>query len=337
MLSSNTRSEMLGRHVWLILFRWNTLHPSHALAHTNSQTWTFLMEELGFFLKSYRDDIPYVPRFLESFERHNVDDLPLIAVVPEGDVEMFGFLAARDYQVISEKEFSPHLVTHGIAGNSPGYTNHQIIRMAFWELGLFRNTVNVDSEMIFIRDFSRSDFLASDETPYTFMSEDFELRTDPIYRQTHFLRRFEQMRAIKDALSSEDDRMSTMHGGAVYNAIAWESLRDTFMRPRNYTYADLLRISPIPPTWYTFWVQEQEPIRLLPQAPWWFVVHNADQFLYQILAKEVDVHALPENFIGLVVNSGFSREQELRDLSMPVAEALAFHRPLGDLLRALIS
>jgi len=295
------------------------------------------VKDLGFFLKSYRDDLPYVPRFLESFERHNVDGLPLVAVVPEDDLELFSFLQDYNCEVISENVFSSHLVTQGISGSSTGYTNHQIIRMSFWELGLFRNTVNVDSEMVFIRDFTQAAFIHSGDTPYTFMSEDFELRTDPIYRQTHFLRRFDQMRAIKNALGSVDARMSTMHGGAVYSALVWENLRDTFMRPHNYTYADLLRISQIPPTWYTFWAQEYRPIELIPRAPWWFVVHNAEQFVHHIVAREVGVPTLPTDAIGLVVNSGFSREQELKDLSMPVSEALAFHRPLGDLLRALIS
>ena len=295
------------------------------------------MKDLGFFLKSYRDDLSYIPRFIKTFERHNLDDLPLVVVVPSSDVDAFRFLADSGYEVISEEVFSPHLVTHGIAGNSLGYTNHQIIRMAFWEMGMFRNTVNVDSEMIFVRDFSRSDFLSSDETPYTFMSEDFELRTDPIYRDTHFQRRIDQMRAIKQALNSTDDRMSTMHGGAVYSAEAWSSFRQEFMMPNAYTYADLLEISPIPPTWYTFWMQEREPVRLVPKNPWWFVVHNADQFIFHTVARHMNLQSVPGDPIGLVINSGFAREQALQDLTMSLPKALAFHRPLRDLVKAVVS
>jgi len=292
-------------------------------------------EPLVFFLKSYAPDVEFAHRFLDSFTKHNVDGIPLILVVPDSDINLFDSFTDAGHAVLGESRFEQWLPYESIHGNSIGYTHHQVIRLSFWELGLGQNYLNVDSEMVFLRDFRVSDFLADDITPFTFLSEDFELWTDPAYRESHFLRRREQMLAIKGAIGWTDPRFPTMHGGGVYNYEALRLLREEFMAPRGLTYSDLLRISPIPPTWHSFWVQYRQPYEVIPRRPWYLFIHNAEQLIRLILQGKSEAD-ISEDFLALNLNTGFSRDAGLLDLTLRPRDVLARYSDSQTLLTAAL-
>lgn len=292
-------------------------------------------EPLVFFLKSYAPDLEFAHRFLQSFTRHNVDGIPLLLVVPDSEIGLFETFTNAGHSVLGESRFEQWLPHESIHGNSIGYTHHQVIRLSFWELGIAQNYLNVDSEMVFLRDFRVSDFLADDITPYTFLSEDFELWTDPAYRESHFLRRREQMLSIKKALGWRDPRFPTMHGGGVYNFEALRLLREEFMDPRGLAYSDLLRIGPIPPTWHSFWVQYRKPYAVIPRRPWYLFIHNSEQLQRLILEGKHEAD-IAEDFLALNLNTGFSRDAGLLDLTLPPRDALARYSDSRTLLTAAL-
>ncbi len=41
-----------------------------------------------------------------------------------------------------------------VAGIRPGYINQEIVKLAFWELGLTENYFCVDSDAVFVRPFA---------------------------------------------------------------------------------------------------------------------------------------------------------------------------------------
>lgn len=285
-------------------------------------------------LKSYGMDVEYSKRFLASYQEHNKDGIPLVVIVPEADIPDFRFFERAGAMLLSENLFEPYLATERIHGNHPNYVNHQIIRLSFWELGIAENYLNVDSENVFARDFFRSDFMASADVPYTFLSEDFELQVDHDYYHETWSRRLLQFDAMKEAMGWNEWRNATVHGMAVYSAKVWRSLKEDFRDPAGLSYQDILRISPIPPTWYSFWAQKSGVIPVVRKEPWFKFYHNAGQHFDHVV-RDVTYEDLARGYVAVNLNTGFSRKYGVLDVGDPKAKILGSYLPLGVLRRAL--
>ncbi len=102
------------------------------------------MHNLGMLLKSHGLDFDHAQRLVASFSKHNIERIPLFIVVPETDVANFATLSGPDIEVRSEAELGQYLVDQPVAGIRAGYINQEIIKLAFWELGLTANYFCVD-------------------------------------------------------------------------------------------------------------------------------------------------------------------------------------------------
>jgi len=137
---------------------------------------------LALLLKSYGGDADLAERMIASFTRFNGEGLPLYIVVPDEDVPRFEAFSGGNGTVLPESRLGQYIVTEPVAGVRPGYINQEIIKLAFWELGLAANYFCVDSDAVFVRPFGRDDFMLDDTTPYTVLVEDNELeRSDAPY------------------------------------------------------------------------------------------------------------------------------------------------------------
>ena len=139
------------------------------------------MHSLAILLKSFAGDLEYARRLLVSFTRFNVDAIPLFVVVPDGDIEAFSPCITANMTLVPESALGRYLVTEPVHGIRPGYINQEIIKLAFWELGLADNYFCVDSDAEFIRPIHWSDFMHDEGTPYSVLVEDNELRVEPRY------------------------------------------------------------------------------------------------------------------------------------------------------------
>lgn len=257
-------------------------------------------------LKSYRGDFPLAQRLVESFNRFNAEALPLTIVVPPEDAELFSPLTNPQITVLDESVFAPHLATEPFGEMRLGYINQQIVKLAFWQQDIYDDYFTVDSELVFVRSFRRSDFMLDESTPFTVLVEDNDLQTDPRYFEEHWRSRAHHLERIKDAIALSDPRSLTCHGHQILSATVLRSLAKDFMEPRGYTYADLLRISPYEFSWYNFWLQKSEAIPLAIREPLVKVVHHDGQHL-EYAVRGTTVEDIARGYVGLVVNSSFAR------------------------------
>lgn len=292
------------------------------------------MTTLGILIKSYREDLDYVRRLVDSIHRHNVDAIPAYLVVPEGDLEAFTSFASDSITVLSESLLSQHLVDADVAGLSPGYINQEIIKLAFWELGLVENYVCVDSDAEFIRDFTASDFMATKDVPYTFMTEDAELRCEPEYFRTTWTPRLAKLEKVRETIGYDGPWLYTVHGHAVFSSIALRSFVQDFLQPRGWDYREALEVCPYEPTWYTTWVLHSRPIPVIPREPIFKTFHNPQQHLDYVL-RGVTQDDIARGYVGVVVNSNYSRGEGVMPLSLERYEALASYVPVGTLVKAM--
>ena len=293
------------------------------------------MDRIALLLKSYVDDLAYAERLLASFERFNAEGLMLHCLVPRADLPVFAHFAGPHVVVAAEEDLlGQHLVSSPIGDLRTGYANQEIVKIAFWELGLASNYFCVDSDAVFIRPFYASDFMRDDVTPYTVLVEDNELKVEPRYYREHWRGRAASIRRIMDLVGLEDPIMRTSHGHQVFSADVLRSWRDDFLASRGWTYADALSEAPYEFSWYAMWLQRSRVIPIHQREPLVKVFHSEDQHLEYIL-RGVTEADMARGYLAVVVNSNYSRSLGVVDAEAPRAESLAAYLSYGEVGRVL--
>ena len=272
-------------------------------------------------LKSYLPDIDYTKRFLESFKKFATEPIPLYVVVPDSDVSAFEDIVGETGEVLPESLWAEYLVDYSIDGNSPGYINQEIIKLAFAEKGFLANYLCADSEAVFIRPFSSNDFMASATTPFTFVTEDHELQVDPIYFARYGKAREQSLIRLREFLELPPTPFATCHNMALFSGQVLASLRE-FMGQSQLTYPDLLEISPYEFSWYNFWLEKTEVIPRVTREPIFEMLHMQHHHLSYAL-KGIQIDDLARGYVGVVVNSGYSRDQGVIDFDSDFVDTLA--------------
>jgi Family of unknown function (DUF6492) len=280
------------------------------------------VESLGLLLKSYEGDREIAGRLVASIRRYNRDDLPLWIVVPECDLESFRPLEDERTTVLSEELFREHLVDEPVAGIRPGYINQQIVKLAFWELSLVDNYFVLDSDLEFVRPFGRSDLMHDDETPFTVLVEDNELRVEPRYYHQYWVGREASLRAAMEVIGLDDTRLLTCHNHQVFSARVLRSLKQELLEPRGWSYRDLMEIAPYEFAWYNFWLQQSKVIPIHIREPLVKMFHHEGQHL-EYAMRGITTEDIARGYIGVVVNSNFARSWGQIGAQESPAETLA--------------
>jgi hypothetical protein len=292
------------------------------------------MHNFGIMLKSYLPDLEHTKRFIESFKKYATEPLPLYVVVPDSDVQAFAEIVGDFGEVLPESLWSEHLIDYRIHGNSAGYINQEIIKLAFAEKNLVKNYLCADSEAVFIRPFSSADFMADAETPFTFVTEDHELQVDPIYYSRYGHARERSLIKLREYLELPSTPFSTCHNMAVFSLVVLASLRE-HMKNNNMSYKDLMQISPFEFSWYNFWLEKSEVIPRVTREPIFEMIHMSHQHLSYAL-KEIGLEDLARGYVGVVVNSGHSRDQGVLDFETDFVDTLSLNLGYDQIAGAIV-
>lgn len=284
--------------------------------------------------KSYSGDFEYAQRMVNSFNKFNSDGVALFVLVPESDLGLFESLSGDKVNVMSEAVLSKYLVDKPVHGMRPGYINQEIIKLAFWELGLAENYFCVDSDAEFIRPFFLKDFMFDDQAPYSVLVQDLELAVEPEYYQQYWESREREIRSIAEVVGLDSRVVLTCHGHTVFSAAVLKSFVAEFLTPRGWTYADALEFSPYEFTWYNMWLQKSGVIPVHPREPWIKVFHNQSQHL-EYLMRGISLEDIARGYLGVVVNSNYSRDLGVVQADASRQQSLATYFNYPQLLSAL--
>jgi len=292
------------------------------------------MSRLAFLLKSHAPDFDHAQRMVESFNEFNRENIPLFIVVPKGDLGIFAAINGPNIEIRSESELGQYLVDEPVAGIRPGYINQEILKLAFWELGLADNYFCVDSDAVFVRPFIHEDFMFDETTPYTVLVEDNELKVEPRYYSEHWKGRETHLRHIQDLVGLNDRRLLTCHGHQVFSSQVLKSLKDDFMAPRGWSYRDLLAEAPYEFTWYNMWLQKVKVIPIEQREPLVKTFHHEGQHLEYAL-RGITTADIARGYVAVVVNSNFSRSWGEIDAAETPAQTLARYATWSTLVATL--
>jgi hypothetical protein len=294
------------------------------------------MATIALLLKSYSGDFNYAQRLVASFQRHNAEGLKLYVVVPESDLEQFAALNGANIEILGEHLLGQYLTDAPVHGLRPGYINQEIIKLAFWELGLADNYFCVDSDAEFIRDFGFADFMVNDTTPYTVLVEDKELLVEPRYYEQYWKTREHEIRHIQELIGLDTRVIRTCHGHQVFSAAVLRSFKENFLQPRGWSYVDALAESPYEFSWYNLWLQKDKTIEIHTREPLVKVFHHEGHHLEYIL-RGITQADIARGYLAIVVNSNYSRDLGVVESSASKPESLGRYLSYGEVGQLLAS
>ena len=261
----------------------------------------------SFLLKSFRDDLEYTTRLLQSFHLYNRESIKLYLVVPSADQELFLIFKTQNVELLFDEMLEDELVHESINGTRAGYINQQIIKIMFGKLNLSENWMCLDSDGEFLRNFWISDFMFDNDTPYSVLVEDNELRVDELYFHSIWPARMRKIEKIARTLDYAAKPILTCHGFQIISQKVIRDLKVNFMDQYGYRFRDLLGISPYEFSWYNIWLQKSKVIDLHIREPYFKYFHHQGQhrsYVDQGITKE----RIANGYLGLVINSNYSRD-----------------------------
>jgi hypothetical protein len=129
------------------------------------------------------------------------------------------------------------------------------------------------------------------------------------------------------------DNYLTCHGFAVLHSEYARNLL-SFLRQKDMTIADALQICPYEFSWYNFWVEKNHPESRVIREPIFKTVHIQSEYL-ALAIKSVTQKDLARGYVGVVINSGFSRSSGEGQLDTPLERVLGSYVDYRDLMGAI--
>lgn len=271
------------------------------------------MYSFVFMLKTYRKDEYYVSRLIETYRKFNRDGIKLFIVVPQQDVALFQekYASIEHIEVLSENNLDVEYAHEPINGIKAGYINQEIVKLAFWELGLCKNYLCLDSEAYFIRDFYFDDFMYDEEIPYTVLIEDNDLKSNPNYYHYYWKEREKKIQIIQDEMEYHPKHLLTCHGFQIFNTNVLKRMKTDYLLPNNLSYLDLIKISPYEFSWYNIWLQKSQVMPIYMCEPFFKTYHMAYQQFGDVM-NNVDETELSRGYVGVVINSNYTKGEMIK-------------------------
>jgi len=265
--------------------------------------------DLVLYCKSYRKDFLRLKQLLASIQKYNKDQISFYISTPQDQYDdLVKILGSNGYQWVSDESIvaANKQTPVGILATKSGGLTQQVIKSEFWRLGLSINYVCLDSDCIFIQEFAKSDFLASDGNPYAVIyqnKEYFQLAVDRGHARA------------PENLKAEGDRVKALFGREgpnyycpcppfIWSAKVWESLDQEVSEAAEYYFLG----SVYPRTSETLlYLEALLNFRAIPLYPieQLFRVYYYDWHYFLLRRLGESTAKLKENYLGIIYQSSW--------------------------------
>lgn len=294
-----------------------------------------MTDKFIFMLKTYRNDLEFTDRLISSYHKHNLEGIPLYIVLPQLDIPLFQNFESVNVTLIPEESIPSRLAPPSLNPRDSGYINQQVLKLAFYRLGIADNYMCLDSDALFIRDFGVEDFFHPDGLPYQVLVEDKLLKCDPDYFKTHWESRGKNLDEIAKALGFEDSKtLKSCHGFQILQSKVLKRFEEDYLSASGFDLLDIITRYGYEFTWYNYFLQMTEPV-IHEIEPLFHVVHSGKQLVKAQLYSETETE-LAKSFLGIVVNGNFQHFGRPASLRANRILNAAAYVPSRELLRILV-
>ena len=275
-----------------------------------------MTQSMVLYCKSYRRDFLRVKRLLISLQKHNRDKLPFYISTPTADRVLllevlgkdgqnFSYIWIADEAIIAANPRAPKNVQLGMLGG----LSQAIIKAEFWRLGLADNYLCIDSDSIFIRDFRKTDFLASDGYPYTVLHQNkelFQLAANRGYAKVEQDLREEAIR-VQQLFGRQGPQYYCAPAPFIWSAKVWQSLDEHYLTPKGITLWDAVTLRHPETLLYGEALLNFQAIPIRMIEPLFRIYHYDWQYYTAQRLGETEAK-LKQNFLGVIYQSNWESE-----------------------------
>lgn len=272
------------------------------------------MKPFVLYCKSYRTDLNRVIRLAKSVLQFNAENIPFYVSVPLSDVALFQeHLKSLNVELISDEDIiqaSPRIDLAQVR-TLPGHIAQQIVKSEFWRLGISVAYLCLDSDALFIRPFSASEFITLEGFPYTVLDEGQSLLEDALrHKKARILNDFHHEAELVQQLFNRHGRHYSFGPfPLVWHRAVWESLDTAYLQTRGMNFVDAILKAPIESRWYGEALLRYQAVPLLPSQQFFKVYHYAWQ-LDQDAQRQVGPEQLAQIYSGVIYQSSWEREMD---------------------------
>ena len=269
--------------------------------------------------KSYRGDARRVKRLLDSLARHNPERLPVVIAVPEADMAVFrDITAGHAAQLVSDEDIvrsHPQATERDLLARyraTPGYRLQQVVKADAWRLLGCESWLCMDSDTVFLRDISRSDFITPSGHPYTLLHQSRELMQLAVnHGHADMLANFRTESArVKTLFGRSGPDLDFGPTPVLWSARVWADLHERFLAPRGWTLWDAVDHVPTEIRWYGEALLAYRSIPLDAIEPLFRVYHHEWQYIAMQRQGET-AQTLARQFLGAVYQSNWEFELDV--------------------------
>ncbi len=274
------------------------------------------MKDLVLYCKSYRNDFLRLQRLLSSIEQYNDDQIPFYISTPVADKEMLEKILGEhgSYTWIADEDIvaaNPKAVFEQYQA-MPGGLSQAIVKSEFWRLKISENYLCLDSDCVFIRPFSKADFLTADGIPFTVLHQNkefFQLANNRGQAKVTANLRAEAQR-VQALFDRQGPEFYCAPAPFIWSAKVWESLDREYLIPKGITLWDLVTPQYPETLIYGEVLLKYQAIPLLAIEPLFRVYHYDWQYFMMKRLGETE-ETLKSNYLGVLYQSNW--ESHLND------------------------
>ncbi|KMQ67173.1 hypothetical protein ACM39_15485 [Chryseobacterium sp. FH2] len=263
------------------------------------------MHSLILFIKTYRPDFDRVKNLIESIEKYNKDEIPVIISVNDEDFDFFKS-EFKDYNLYKDSD----IIT---ANNTDGWRYQQIIKSHVYRLDICKNYLCIDSDSEFIKDFYYSDFLYDDETPYTIMHESkpFLETMENIGLDSENIFFKEALRTTRTLFGNKGKEWDYGPSPYLWSCKVWNHFIEVYLKQRNKTFIDFFNeidavTSPSECVIYGEYLLKSKLIDIYPIEGFFKVYHYEKQYILEKKFHNID--KLKKMYLGIIFQSNWKKK-----------------------------
>jgi hypothetical protein len=254
---------------------------------------------------------------LASIEQFNSDRIDFYVSTPEADQELLvQVVGSQGYHWVSDESIisANPLVSLDSTREIPGGLAQAIIKSEFWRLGISLNYLCIDSDSIFITNFYKTDFLATDGDPYTVLHQNKEFFQMASNRGHLKVER--DLRAEAERVQKLFGRIGPSYYCApapfIWSAKVWQSFEQEYLLPKGITLWDAVTPDYPETLIYGEALLKYQAIPVRAIEPLFRTYHYDWQYyLFKRLGETTE--KLKQNYIGVIYQSNWQSEMSLSD------------------------
>lgn len=267
------------------------------------------MYKIILFVKTYQPDFERVYNLLDSIDKFNKDNIPVVVSVNDDHFNLLKPDCFEKYKIYKDSEITSTSITEG-------WRYQQIIKCNVYKLNICENYVAIDSDSVFIRDFYSSDFMFDENIPYTIMQESKDLleMTERLQMdsQTIFFKR-----ALRDTRPFFENKGKEWDYGPspyIWNCNVWQHFNEVFLKDQNLSFDAFFNaiekksFSPSDCVIYGEYLLKTKLIPLYPIGSLFKVYHYKEQF--EIEESQLSIKQVSKIYLGIIYQSNWQKKKK---------------------------